>query len=74
MEDHEHLNRISRKAIFLSRLGRREEAMDAACASISLFKWNWSLWQLLGSMITNRADVCNHHSFIHLHRLMAGLA
>ncbi|KAF8161139.1 hypothetical protein B0H34DRAFT_699614 [Crassisporium funariophilum] len=39
------------KALFLSRLSRREEAIEAALLSIAGFRWNWSTWTLLGSCI-----------------------
>ncbi|KAF8664373.1 hypothetical protein AX16_000744 [Volvariella volvacea WC 439] len=39
------------KALFLSRLSRREEAIEAAILSIAAFPWNWSAWTLLGSCI-----------------------
>ncbi|KAL9711924.1 Anaphase-promoting complex subunit 8 [Leucoagaricus gongylophorus] len=40
-----------RKALFLSRLSRREEAIECALLSIVGFPWNWSCWTLLGSCI-----------------------
>ncbi|KIL66252.1 hypothetical protein M378DRAFT_161115 [Amanita muscaria Koide BX008] len=39
------------KALFLSRLSRREEAIESALLSIAGFQWNWSAWTLLGSCI-----------------------
>ncbi|TFK75366.1 cell division control protein 23 [Pluteus cervinus] len=39
------------KAIFFSRLSRREEAIEAALLSLAGFPWNWSAWLLLGSCI-----------------------
>ncbi|KAF8973218.1 hypothetical protein BDZ97DRAFT_1936102 [Flammula alnicola] len=39
------------KALFLSRLSRREEAIESALLSIAGFRWNWSTWTLLGSCI-----------------------
>ncbi|XP_006461139.1 hypothetical protein AGABI2DRAFT_221677 [Agaricus bisporus var. bisporus H97] len=39
------------KALFLSRLSRREEAMECALLSIAGLPWNWSCWTLLGSCI-----------------------
>ncbi|KAF8743980.1 hypothetical protein AX14_013382 [Amanita brunnescens Koide BX004] len=39
------------KALFLSRLSRREEAIESALLSILGFPWNWSVWSLLGSCI-----------------------
>ncbi|KXN92467.1 Anaphase-promoting complex subunit 8 [Leucoagaricus sp. SymC.cos] len=39
------------KALFLSRLSRREEAIECALLSIAGFPWNWSCWTLLGSCI-----------------------
>jgi anaphase-promoting complex subunit 8 len=39
------------KSLFLSRLSRREEAIESALISLAGFKWNWSAWTLLGSCI-----------------------
>ncbi|KAJ7579111.1 hypothetical protein C8J56DRAFT_964848 [Mycena floridula] len=41
------------KSLFLSRLSRREEAIENALLSIATFPWNWSLWSLLGSCIAD---------------------
>lgn len=46
-----------RKALFLSRLSRREEAIECALLSISGFPWNWSCWTLLGSCIGDGEEV-----------------
>ncbi|KAG1808266.1 uncharacterized protein BJ212DRAFT_1384423 [Suillus subaureus] len=35
------------KAVFLSRLNRREEAIESIIRSISGYHWNWSVWTLL---------------------------
>lgn len=48
-----------RKALFLSRLSRREEAIESALLSIAGFPWNWSAWTLLGSCIGDGEEVCN---------------
>ncbi|KAG2364895.1 hypothetical protein BDR07DRAFT_1278800 [Suillus spraguei] len=39
------------KAIFLSRLNRREEAIESSIRSISGYHWNWSVWTLLCSCV-----------------------
>ncbi|KAL0956553.1 hypothetical protein HGRIS_002690 [Hohenbuehelia grisea] len=39
------------KSLFLSRLSRREEAIESALLSIAGFPWNWSAWTLLGTCI-----------------------
>ncbi|KAF9465070.1 hypothetical protein BDZ94DRAFT_1255234 [Collybia nuda] len=39
------------KALFLSRLSRREEAIENVLLSIAGFPWNWSAWTLFGSCI-----------------------
>ncbi|PFH51528.1 hypothetical protein AMATHDRAFT_58979 [Amanita thiersii Skay4041] len=39
------------KALFLSRLTRREEAIENVLLSIAGYPWNWSCWILLGSCI-----------------------
>ncbi len=46
-----------RKALFLSRLSRREEAIECALLSIVGFPWNWSCWTLLGSCIGDGEEV-----------------
>lgn len=46
-----------RKALFLSRLSRREEAIESALLSIAGFRWNWSTWSLLGSCIGDGEEV-----------------
>ena len=48
---------IGRKALFLSRLSRREEAIESALLSILGFPWNWSVWSLLGSSIGDGEEV-----------------
>ncbi|KAG1732216.1 uncharacterized protein EDB91DRAFT_1152196 [Suillus paluster] len=39
------------KAVFLSRLNRREEAIESIIRSISGYHWNWSVWTLLCSCV-----------------------
>ncbi|KIP08436.1 hypothetical protein PHLGIDRAFT_104401 [Phlebiopsis gigantea 11061_1 CR5-6] len=39
------------KALFLKRLGRREEAIESAVLSIAAYPWNWSTWTLLGECV-----------------------
>lgn len=51
------LNMRDRKALFLSRLSRREEAIENALLSIAGFPWNWSTWILLGSCIGDGEEV-----------------
>jgi anaphase-promoting complex subunit 8 len=46
-----------RKALFLSRLSRREEAIEHALLSIAGYPWNWSAWTLLGSCIGDGEEV-----------------
>ncbi|KAF9066627.1 hypothetical protein BDP27DRAFT_1449615 [Rhodocollybia butyracea] len=45
------------KAIFLSRLFRREEAMESVILSIAGFPWNWSAWTLLISCIRDGEEL-----------------
>ncbi|KIK63088.1 hypothetical protein GYMLUDRAFT_41400 [Collybiopsis luxurians FD-317 M1] len=45
------------KAIFLSRLSRREEAVESAILSIAGFPWNWSSWVLLTSCIKDSEEL-----------------
>ncbi|KAF8554160.1 TPR-like protein [Imleria badia] len=39
------------KGLFLSRLDRREEAIESIILSIGGYPWNWSAWALLGRCI-----------------------
>ncbi|KAJ3836499.1 hypothetical protein EV361DRAFT_808896 [Lentinula raphanica] len=45
------------KAIFLSRLSRREEAIEAAILSIAGFPWNWTSWTILTSCIQDGEEL-----------------
>jgi anaphase-promoting complex subunit 8 len=49
---------MGRKALFLSRISRREEAIESALLSIAGYPWNWSTWSLLGSLIGDGEEVC----------------
>ncbi|KAF8906491.1 hypothetical protein CPB84DRAFT_1813749 [Gymnopilus junonius] len=51
------------KALFLSRLSRREEAIESALLSIAGCKWNWSAWTLLGSCVGDGEELS---SLLHL--------
>ncbi|KAF9475766.1 TPR-like protein [Pholiota conissans] len=51
------------KALFLSRLSRREEAIQSALLSIAGVRWNWSAWTLLGSCIGDGEELS---SLLHL--------
>jgi len=51
---------LKRKALFLSRLSRREEAIESALISLAGFRWNWSAWTLLGSCIGDGEEVIPH--------------
>ena len=46
-----------RKALFLSRLARREEAIESVLRSIAGYPWNWSAWTLLASCIADGEEV-----------------
>lgn len=46
-----------RKALFLYRLSRTEEAIEAALDSIDGFPWNWSTWTLLVACVENKEQV-----------------
>ncbi|KAI0070177.1 TPR-like protein [Panus rudis PR-1116 ss-1] len=39
------------KSLFLHRLSRRDEAIEAAMLSIAGYPWNWSVWLLLSDCI-----------------------
>ncbi|KAN0091102.1 hypothetical protein V8E55_004668 [Tylopilus felleus] len=39
------------KGLFLSRLNRKEEAIESIILSIGRYPWNWSAWVLLGRCI-----------------------
>ncbi|KAL5523535.1 hypothetical protein ACEPAG_7708 [Sanghuangporus baumii] len=45
------------KALFLKRLSRREEAVEAAILSIKSYPWNWSTWLLLASCLGDRDEL-----------------
>lgn len=45
------------KALFLSRLSRREEAIEACLQSIAGYRSNWSTWILLGSCINDAEEL-----------------
>lgn len=47
----------SRKGLALSRVGRREEAIEAAILSITGYPWNWSAWTLFMSCIKDGEEV-----------------
>jgi anaphase-promoting complex subunit 8 len=49
------------KALFLSRLERREEAIEAILLSLANFPWNWSAWCLLSSCINDGDEVGTIH-------------
>lgn len=53
----ESLLSFSRKAVFLSRLNRREEAIESILRSISGYHWNWSVWTLLCSCVGDGDEV-----------------
>ena len=61
--------RLKRKALFLSRLSRREEAIENALISLAGFRWNWSAWTLLGSCIGDGEEVFSFHSSSYLSSL-----
>ena len=54
---------VIRQALFLSRLSRREEAIESALLSIAGYPWNWSAWSLLGSCIGDGEEVGLHFNF-----------
>lgn len=46
-----------RKALFLRRLSRREEAIESALRSIAAYPWNWSTWAVLGECLGDGEEV-----------------
>ncbi|PPQ80670.1 LOW QUALITY PROTEIN: hypothetical protein CVT26_007116 [Gymnopilus dilepis] len=52
-----------RKALFLSRMSRREEAIESTLLSIAGCRWNWSAWTLLGNCIGDGEELS---SLLHL--------
>ncbi|TFK54436.1 TPR-like protein [Heliocybe sulcata] len=58
--------RITRKALFLRRLGRREEAVEASLLSLSRYPWNWSAWMLLGKCIGDGEELQSMLPFLPL--------
>ncbi|KAF8630657.1 hypothetical protein AX15_002807 [Amanita polypyramis BW_CC] len=55
------------KALFLSRLSRRDEAIESALLSITRFPWNWSVWTLLGSCIGDGEELSSLVQLLPLH-------
>lgn len=47
-----------RKALFLRRLSRREEAIESALLSIASYPWNWATWILLSECMDDGEEVC----------------
>ncbi|KAJ6625584.1 hypothetical protein B0H10DRAFT_2002043 [Mycena sp. CBHHK59/15] len=45
------------KGLFLSRMNRRDEAIESALLSIAGSPWNWSAWALLGSCIDDGEEL-----------------
>ncbi|KJA14403.1 hypothetical protein HYPSUDRAFT_49186 [Hypholoma sublateritium FD-334 SS-4] len=54
------------KALFLSRLSRREEAIESVLLSIAGIRWNWSAWILLASCIGDGEELSSLHHLIPL--------
>lgn len=48
---------LSRKALFLSRLSRPQEAIGVALQSIAGCPWNWSTWMLIEYCLENATEV-----------------
>lgn len=47
------------KGLFLSRLNRREEAIESIIHSISGYPWNWSAWTLLGRCVGDAQELAS---------------
>ncbi|KAA1473901.1 TPR-like protein [Dentipellis sp. KUC8613] len=47
------------RGLFLSRLNRREEAIEACLLSLQRYIWNWSAWTLLSSLIKDGEELSN---------------
>ncbi|EPQ57253.1 TPR-like protein [Gloeophyllum trabeum ATCC 11539] len=45
------------KALFLSRMRRREETIESLLLSLSRYPWNWSAWTLLGQCISDGEEL-----------------
>ncbi|KAJ3554079.1 hypothetical protein NM688_g3293 [Phlebia brevispora] len=45
------------KALFLSRVSRREEAIESALLSIAGYPWNWAIWILLSECIDDGEEL-----------------
>ncbi|KZT28963.1 TPR-like protein [Neolentinus lepideus HHB14362 ss-1] len=54
------------KALFLRRLGRREEAVEASLLSLSRYPWNWSAWMLLGKCLGDGEELQSMLPFLPL--------
>lgn len=49
-----------RKALFLRRLLRREEAIESALLSIAGYPWNWAVWTVFGECIGDGEEVASY--------------
>ncbi|KAI6033089.1 hypothetical protein F5J12DRAFT_902772 [Pisolithus orientalis] len=47
------------KGLFLSRLTRREEAVESIIISLSGYPWNWSAWTLLGQCVGDAQELAS---------------
>ncbi|KAI6046221.1 hypothetical protein EDC04DRAFT_3016435 [Pisolithus marmoratus] len=47
------------KGLFLSRLNRREEAVESIIVSLSGYPWNWSAWTLLGQCVGDAQELAS---------------
>ena len=54
---HDVCSHFHRKALFLHRLSRREEAIESALTSIATYPFNWSAWTLLGECVDDAEEV-----------------
>ncbi|GJE95470.1 TPR-like protein [Phanerochaete sordida] len=55
------------KALFLRRLGRREEAIESALLSIAGYPWNWSTWIVLGECVGDGEELSSLVTLLPLH-------
>lgn len=47
------------KGLFLSRLNRREEAVESIIISLGAYPWNWSAWTLLGQCVGDAQELAS---------------
>ncbi|VDB95278.1 unnamed protein product [Peniophora sp. CBMAI 1063] len=55
------------KALLLSRLSRRAEALEQCILSLKLYLWNWSVWILMSDLIKDAEELSRIFPLIPVH-------